>query len=229
MSSRRRRVSFPFVLSFIPALTMAIVVFVISVLVLRKVTPASLVRLSDRLPSRTRTVFSPDDVRRQATQVLNRLADELSRTNPADVDGDLYERAGLARSEAERVLNSSRLTDVIGALALARSGLDDLRVAAGPSHVRYQPCFFNPLHDRATKTVDYAIGAGTVSVPVCRRCHGDIRRGVHDLDTLPSDTRPGEPYFLGAGKWAVTGYGALVEDLPTALFRYEQARRLTTG
>ncbi|WP_165368124.1 hypothetical protein [Phytoactinopolyspora endophytica] len=52
---------------------------------------------------------------------------------------------------------------------------------------------------------------------------------MQDLDAVPSDTRPGEPYFLGDDKWAVTGYGALVEDLPTALFRYEQARRATTG
>ncbi|GAA1614483.1 hypothetical protein GCM10009789_80770 [Kribbella sancticallisti] len=215
--------------SFVPALAMAVVVFVISVVVLRKVMPASLVRLYDRLPSRRRTVFTADDIRRRATDVLNRLADELSGTNPGDVDGDLYERAGLARSEGERALDSSRLTDLIGALALARSGLDDLRVAAGRSHVRYAPCFFNPLHDQATKEIAYPIGAGTVSVPACRHCHGDIRRGVRDLDAVPSDTRPGEPYFLGDDKWAVTGYGALVDDLPTALFRYEQARRETTS
>lgn len=206
---------------------MALVVFVVSILVLRTVTPASLARLSDRLPSRPRTVFSLDDVREQATPMLNRLADELSRTNPAEVDADIYERAGLARSAAEEALESSRLTDVIGALVLARSGLDDLRVAAGRSHVRYQPCFFNPLHDRATKEADYPIGAGTIAVPVCRHCHSDLRRGVHDLDAVPSDERPGEPYFLDDDAWAVTGYGALVEDLPMALFRYEQARRET--
>ncbi len=212
--------------SFVPALVMALVVFVLSILVLRQVTtPASLVRLADRLPSRPRTAFSPDEVRRQATGVLNRLADELSRTNPAEVDRDLYERAGLARSEAERVLDSERLTDVLGALALARTGLDDLRVAAGRSQVRYRPCFFNPLHDQATGQVGYVIGSGTVSAPVCRRCQSEIRRGGHDLDAVPSDTRPGEPYFLGDDEWAVTGYGALVEDLPTALFRYERARR----
>lgn len=206
---------------------MAVVVFVLAAIVLRKVTPASIVRLSARLPSRKPTVFSPDDVREQATRLLNRLADELSATNPAEVDGDLYERAGLARSEAERVLDSPRLTDVIGALTLARTGLDDLRLAAGHSHTRYHPCFFNPLHDQATKQVDYAIGAGTVSVPVCRVCHDELRRGVRDLDAVPSDTRSGEPYFLGDDQWAVTGYGALVEDLPMALFRYEQAGRET--
>jgi hypothetical protein len=215
--------------SFIPALAMAVVVFVLSVLVLRNVTAASLVRLSDRLPSRSPTVFDADDVRRQANQVLNRLAHELSATNPAEVDGDLYERAGLARSEAERVLDSSRLTDVIGALALARSGLDDLRAAAGRSGARYQPCFFNPLHDQATQEIDFTLDAGTVSVPSCRRCQGDIRKGVRELDAVPSDTRPGQPYFLGDDQWAVTGYGALVEDLPMALFRYEQARRETAS
>ncbi len=179
---------------------MALVVFVLSILVLRRVTtPASLVRLADRLPSRPRTAFSPDEVRRQATGVLNRLADELSRTNPAEVDRDLYERAG--------------------------TGLDDLRVGAGRSHVRYRPCFFNPLHDQATGQADYVIGSGTVSVPVCRRCQSEIRRGGHDLDAVPSDTRPGEPYFLGDDEWAVTGYGALVEDLPAALFRYQRALR----
>jgi hypothetical protein len=67
-----------------------------------------------------------------------------------------------------------------------------------------------------------------VSVPSCRRCQGDIRKGVRELDAVPSDTRPGQPYFLGDDKWAVTGYGALVEDLPMALFRHEQARRETT-
>ncbi|WP_046768155.1 hypothetical protein [Jiangella alkaliphila] len=186
--------------SFVPALVMALVVFVLSILVLRRVTtPASLVRLADRLPSRPRTAFSPDEVRRQATGVLNRLADELSRTNPAEVDRDLYERAG--------------------------TGLDDLRVGAGRSHVRYRPCFFNPLHDQATGQADYVIGSGTVSVPVCRRCQSEIRRGGHDLDAVPSDTRPGEPYFLGDDEWAVTGYGALVEDLPAALFRYQRALR----
>jgi len=208
---------------------MAVVVLVGSALVLRLVvTPARLVKLSGRLPSRPASVFSPDDVRQQANQVLDRLAHELSVTNPAEVDGDLYERAGLARSAAERVLDSSRLTDVIGALALARSGLDDLRVAVGRQHDRYQPCFFNPLHDQATEQVDFTIDAGTVSVPSCRRCRRDIRGGVRELDVVPSDTRPGEPYFLGDDRWAVTGYGALVEDLPMALFQYEQAERGTT-
>ncbi|WP_026876868.1 hypothetical protein [Jiangella gansuensis] len=212
--------------SSVPALVVALVVFVLSMLVLRKVTtPARVGKLAGRLPSRPRTVFSPDDVRRQATELLNRLADELSRTNPAEVDADLYERAGLARSEAERVLDSERLTDVVGALVLARTGLDDLRVAAGRSQIRYQPCFFNPMHDQATRQVAYTLGAGTVSVPVCRHCQADIRRGGHHLDAVPSDTSPGEPYFLGDDEWAVTGYGALVEDLPAALFRYERARR----
>jgi hypothetical protein len=215
--------------SFVPAFAMAVGVFVVSVLVLRKVTPASFVRLSGRLPSRPATVFSRDDVRRQADRVLSRLAHELSVTNPAEVDSDLYERAGLARSAAERVLDSARLTDVIGALTLARSGLDDLRVATGRSQARYQPCFFNPLHEQAVKVIDFVIDAGTVSVPSCRRCHGDIRSGVRELDVVPSDTRPGGPYFLGDDMWAVTGYGALVEDLPMALFRYEQARRETTS
>ena len=213
-----------------PALVTTLVVFVFSVLVLRKVTtPASLVGLADRLPSRPRTVFSLDEVRGQATDLLNRLADELSRANPAEVDGDLYERAGLARSEAERALDSERLTDVIGSLVLARTGLDDLLVAAGRSHVRYQTCFFNPVHEQAVGQVDYVIGAGSVSVPVCRRCRVDLRRGGRDLDVVPSDSRPGEAYFLGDDRWAVTGFGALVEDLPAALFRYEQARRESTG
>ncbi len=219
----------PIVESLVAALTMAVVVFVFSVLVLRKVLPASFVRLTDRLPSRPATVFSLDEVRLQATQVLNRLADELSVADPAEVDGDLYERAGLARSAAERVLDSSRLTDVIGALALARSGLDDLRVATGRSQNRYQPCFFNPLHDQAAKDVDFTIDAGTVTVPACRHCGNDIRRGAQKLDAVPSDTSPGAPYFLGDDQWAVTGYGALVEDLPMALFRYEQARRETAS
>jgi hypothetical protein len=215
--------------SLVPALTMAVVVFVVSVLVLRKVLPASFVRLADRLPSRPATVFSLDEVRRQATHVLNQLADELSVADPAAVDGDLYERAGLARSASERVLGSSRLTDVIGALALARSGLDDLRVATGRSQSRYQPCFFNPLHDQAAEDVDFTIDAGTVSVPACRRCGSDIRKGARKLDAVPSDASSGAPYFLGDDQWAVTGCGALVEDLPTALFRYEQARRETAS
>ncbi|GAB3415070.1 hypothetical protein [Flindersiella endophytica] len=214
--------------SYVPALVMAVVVFAVSALVLRKVTPASFVRLSGRMPSRPATVFTEADLRQRANDLLNRLAHELSETNPAEVDRDLYERAGLARSEAERALDSSRLTDVVGAITLARSGLDDLRVAAGRSHTRYQPCFFNPLHDQATKRVDFTLDAGAVSVPACRRCDGDIRRGVRELDVVPSDTRPGGPYFRGDDQWAVTGYGALVEDLPTALFRYEQARRETT-
>jgi hypothetical protein len=199
---------------------MAAVVFALSAFILHKALPKSFVRLADRLPSGPRTVFSADEVRRRATGLLNQLATELSAADPAKVDRDLYERAGLARSAAERVLDSARLTDVVGALALSRCGLDDLRIATGQSQTRYRLCFFNPLHDEAVKDVDFRLDSGQVSVPACRRCAADVRKGTKKLDAVPGDN--GKPYFLGDDQWAVTGYGALVEDLPTALFRYEQ-------
>jgi hypothetical protein len=203
----------------------AAVVFALSALVLRKVVPVGFARLADRLPSGSATAFSVDEVRRQATQLLNRLATELSAADPERVDRDLYERAGLARTAAERALESEQLTDAVGALVLSRNGLDDLRIATGRAKTRYQSCFFNPLHDEAVKDIDFLLHAGTVSVPACRRCGDDLRKGAKQVDALPSDTSPGTPYFLDDDEWAVTGYGALVEDLPTALFRYEQARQ----
>lgn len=206
----------------VASLTTAAVVFAISAFVLTKALPASFAGLADRLPSGPPTVFSVDEVRQQATSLLNRLASELSAANPAAVDRDLYERAGLARSAAERVLDSQRLTDVVGALALSRSGLDDLHLATGGTRTRYRLCFFNPLHNEAGKDVDFTLDAGKVSVPACRRCASDVRRGKQ-VDAVPGPNR--RPYFLGNDEWAVTGFGALVEDLPTALFRYEQATR----
>lgn len=213
--------------SLLPLLVVAAVVFGLSAFILHKALPKSFARLADRLPSGPATVFSVDEVRRRATGLLNQLATELSAADPAAVDRDLYERAALARSAAERALDSTQLTDVVGALALSRCGLDDLRIATGQSQTRYRLCFFNPLHDEAVQDVDFRLDAGTVSVPACRRCRADVRKGSKKLDAVPCAN--GKPYFLGDDAWAVTGYGALVEDLPTALFRYEQARQATAS
>jgi hypothetical protein len=200
---------------------MAAVVFGLAALILHKSLPKSFAPLADRLPTGRPTVFSRDEVRAGATSLLNQLATELSAADPGAVDRDLYERAGLARSAAERYLDSEHLTDVVGALALSRSGLDDLRIATGRTTTRYRLCFFNPLHEQAVKEVDFRLDAGQVSVPACRRCAADVRKGVKKLDAVPG--AKGKPYYLGDDRWAVTGYGALVEDLPTALFRYERA------
>ncbi|WP_350280908.1 hypothetical protein [Kribbella sp. HUAS MG21] len=203
------------------SLTMAAIAFALSAFILHKALPKSFVRLADRLSSGPATVFSLDEVRARATHLLNQLAADLSAADPGAVDRDLYERAGLARSAAERFLDSERLTDVVGALALSRSGLDDLRIATGRSQTRYRLCFFNPLHDEAVNDVGFRLDSGQVSVPACRRCAADVRKGTKKLDAVTGDN--GKPYFLGDDVWAVTGYGALVEDLPTAIFRYEQS------
>jgi hypothetical protein len=207
----------------VPSVVMGLLVLGVAVLFLRPLMARigrAVVRV---IPDRPPTRFTADEIRRQAGALLDDLAAALSRTDPVSVDPDAYESAGLARTQAEQALDASATTDLVGALVLARCGLDDLATATGGGLLRYQSCFFNPLHEPATAAVSYALGHGAVDVPACDRCRGDLDAGITELDALPGDD--GRPYFLGSDRWAVTGYGALVDDLPWALYRYERAVR----
>jgi len=146
-------------------------------------------------------------VRKDATQTLDTLARSLAHSG----SGPRLEAAIGCRVAAERVIASSDLLDVVGALVLARTGRSLLRTADP-----YRPCFVNPLHGEGTVEIEITDGdEASLSVPACRRC-GSTRGLAQELDPLLEawwGLRGSRPYYEGGTLWARTGFGGLDPDL----------------
>lgn len=138
-----------------------------------------------------------------------------------------------AYAAAGTVLDAARSqTDLAGVLALTAEGRDALRSATGrPSRpkpnrpsasTRSRPaplplCFFNPLHGRAGRRIDWRpLGSRRqLDVAACAECVRAVRvRRAPEVLTVELDGRT-VPYFEQPAEdsvWAATGYGSLVED-----------------
>ncbi|MFK4083057.1 hypothetical protein ACI2LF_03045 [Kribbella sp. NPDC020789] len=162
---------------------------------------------------------------RETAQELTTLGSQLAALPDARGLGLRHQQAALdAHHAAGKVLDSSEdLVDVVGAMVLldkARREYDAARAVAADRPVADVPelCAFNPLHGRSTGSPTQVESDGaTVTLPLCADCRRALKRG-----TAPASL-PGEdgPYWHGTDLWARTFFGALGEDLASAVARGE--------
>ena len=159
------------------------------------------------------------------TAALRRRADaEVIALGELLDDADPQRRPGLGRAldayaAAGKVLDAADGTpDLVGVLVLVAQGRDayEGREDALPL------CFFDPLHGRATRRLDWRpLGRrDTLHVAACRACGQAVRghRAPEVLTDLDADGRR-VPYFElppQRSVWAATGYGALTPQGPAA-------------
>lgn len=160
------------------------------------------------------------EIRRQAEEHVTALAEQLAAATRTVTDSDLLDAAGLARDAAEPLLDSTQLEEVVGALALARTGAADVARACGQRKTDYRGCFFNPLHGTSTTTASWRFGEADVDVPVCRACATALRAG-----SPPQSLRVGSrPYYERDDVWARTGFGSLVDDFASQVVASRSGR-----
>ncbi|MFI1091993.1 hypothetical protein [Streptomyces sp. NPDC020917] len=155
------------------------------------------------------------------TAALRRRADaEVIALGELLEDADPERRPGLGRAldayaAAGKVLDAADGTpDLVGVLVLVAQGRDayEGREDALPL------CFFDPLHGRATRRLDWRpLGRrDTLHVAACRACGQAVRghRAPEVLTDVDADGRR-VPYFElppQRSVWAATGYGALTSQ-----------------
>lgn len=150
-------------------------------------------------------------LRRRAEDAVTRLATGLAELPATPTHPDIAGDALSAREAAEHFLKGGYL-DLVGALALAESGLRDLDRAqmANPGDP-YRPCYFNPLHKPAMTKTTWLFDDAEVKVPACRRCETAVSRGKTPDVLRVSDSETAKAYFEVKSIWTRTGYGALVD------------------
>ncbi|WP_329167404.1 hypothetical protein OG204_21910 [Streptomyces sp. NBC_01387] len=123
---------------------------------------------------------------------------------------DAYAAAGKVLDEAHG------LPDLAGVLALVTEGRDAL---AGNAASALPLCFFNPLHGRATRRIDWRpLGRrDRLNVAACEACDRAVRtRRAPEVLTAPEPRGAHRvPYFeipADRSVWAATGYGSLVRS-----------------
>ncbi|MEO7350466.1 MAG: hypothetical protein ABIR34_06775 [Marmoricola sp.] len=151
-------------------------------------------------------------VRREANSTLTRLAEGLARLPVQTRHPEIVEDAVAAREAAESLVDSTRVTDVVGALVLGRSGERDLdRATRAKPGAAYRCCFFNPLHGPAVTEAAWEFGDADIEAPVCSSCAATVRAG-REPDLLRTRPGHGSPaYYEGDDVWARTGFGSLVD------------------
>jgi hypothetical protein len=124
---------------------------------------------------------------------------------------------------ARRILDRDHSpADAVGAIVLARRGRSALAAAVRGRGWQPTPsCYFNPLHEGATRPVRWEDGRSGVRVPACAACAVDIGAGREPDDVLDfvADGSPAHYFKLDLGAWSETGYGALDTDLLGELVR----------
>lgn len=163
------------------------------------------------------------DLREQADQQLVALAGALDDQDVPDDETaqEAYQEALDAMTAARRRLSpDAPSVDLVGVLVLVDRARGLLASAAAIDAGRRPPapeplCTFNPLHGRASGTVEWK---PDLRVPACATCTADLRAG-----RTPDALRDGDrPYFEADTVWARTGYGALTGDLVARVSRGER-------
>lgn len=155
------------------------------------------------------------------------LAAEPHRDGPVGTWQASLDHYAAARSVLD---NGTTPADVVGALVLARRGESARQAADAGGAGPWEPavgCFFNPLHAGSSAEVAWRSRGARATVPACRDCAADVRRGNEPgdvLDFISGDST--EHYFrLPLGVWSETGFGTVDPDLLGALVRRSGARR----
>lgn len=173
-----------------------------------------------------------DGVRRVADRELTALARAQTKAARAGraADPTVQHLVDGSRTTAETLLDTPgtdhdrALLDALGGLVLVRTA----RHALGhPGATTYRPCFFNPWHGEATTEVAAPAGSrgDQVELPACDRC----RRGADSPELRdPLEVKVGRrrrPYWEDDTVWARTGFGAIADDLWSAVLDDRRSRR----
>ncbi|KHL16378.1 UNVERIFIED_CONTAM: hypothetical protein LK11_16250 [Mumia flava] len=193
------------------------------------------------IPATGPTVTDHANLRATAESALDRLVTRLRRVPSSErADAALHDRAA-AETLLAAVDGPDRLAPddkdgtrhLVGVLVLARAGLhelDDRRRGSDPGP--YRPCFFNPLHGRATATIDFGRGGSALAVHACTSCRHAIARDRTPSAFVGGPTgllggRP-QPYYTEDGLFADTAYGStgtdFASDVIAAAGRKERSR-----
>lgn len=162
-------------------------------------------------------VFAAEEANDESALRL-RAGAEVIALGEAVEDADAGSRPGLARAldayaAAGRVLDEARdIPDLAGVLALVAEGRDAFDGRGGALPL----CFFDPLHGRAARRVDWRpLGRrSALEVAACAACVSAVEehRAPEVLTDTTADGRR-VPYFEVPAResvWAATGYGSLV-------------------
>lgn len=158
---------------------------------------------------------TPERLRPQVARALKLVDRRLMSTKS---DPDRIDLAQHSRDTAERLRHSEEVLDVVGALVLARTAVHALSPSGGDQ--LYRCCYINPLHGEGDHVS--ALGSG-LTVPVCARCHRHLASGQEPDALIEVRKRARDlPYYVGESVWAVTGFGAIEDELWAAV---DRARR----
>jgi hypothetical protein len=167
-----------------------------------------------------------DEARELARRQILELGERLghSAIQPTGAPAALVQRALDAYEAAERVLDRAHdITDIAGALVLARQGRDALGAAAAVARGKKPPatvplCFFNPLHGISAWQIAWRPPGQSRAITVrsCDQCARRVKQR-RPPDALPCRKHGHDvPYYEADPKhsvWAATGYGQFCHDL----------------
>jgi hypothetical protein len=106
----------------------------------------------------------------------------------------------------------------VGAWVLALIADRELDRIKDPKRQPYRPCVVDPTHGEASDTLRLA--DSSIDAPACGEC--TTKQGQFLADHT---WRGDRPYLEANSVWARTGFGALVDDLPTQVIADRGGRR----
>ncbi|TDD70697.1 hypothetical protein E1262_08585 [Jiangella aurantiaca] len=170
---------------------------------------------------RRRPAYTP--VPGDIADIARRRLDEARRRLAGLPAARLTSPAGSAAADAveagDRVLETGDPLDAVGATVLAAVAVREVERAGSPKRPPYRPCFVNPLHGEAQRTV--RVDGSSIDAPVCRDC----ARAQGRFLAVNRRWRGWAPYAETSTVWARTGFGALVGDLAAQVLDDRSARR----
>lgn len=175
-------------------------------------------RIAVRAPLGPRTVRkrSPDAYD-TAYRETSRVQDRFNALTPAELGSVHATAADEAIQAARAVIDTGKYLDEVGAVVLALIADREMDRISRPSRQPYRPCVIDPTHGEAAGTV--RLSDSTIDAPACLSC--TKKQGA----VLVTHTwRGNRPYLDTNTVWARTGFGALVDDLPSQVLGQRGAR-----
>ena len=171
-----------------------------------------------QLPVNVLTTVREAERRRLLKRAKHDLLRLGERIDAAPMDGAAESwQAALDHYEGARSIldRSSQPADVVGVIVLTERGSQALEAAvAGDDWKPATPCYFNPLHGAAARTVRWGDEQAGVDVPACTACVEAVNAGrTPDALDFLHDGVPQHYFMLDLEPWSSTGYGALDADL----------------
>lgn len=159
-----------------------------------------------------------DKMAAQARKEIDRARQRFDTLSPAELGSSQGISSDEALQAADMVIDSDDQLDQAGAWVLALIASRDLDCIDDPELQPYRPCVVDPTHGEATDT--RRLAESSIDAPVCSVC------ATTQGQILAAHTWRGDrPYLDTNSVWARTGFGALVDDLPSQVLEERGGRR----